>query len=368
MSDPYPAPVDLDLRLVQCFTVVAEHQHFGRAAEALHTTQPSLSRQIRRLEQQVGARLLDRTTHGTRLSEAGETRLPGQGPARAPWHRTRLHRGGCRPRGPAARRRRGDGPHPGRGPAQQHHHRLHQGAAHHAGRARPARPQPRRRGPHPPARLERLARRIAGTPRRRGGDTPATGHRPAARHRPVRRAAGAGRAAGPPAGRQGVGHPRRHRRRADPARTPVRPAAQRLLAARPPARRAAHARRPPGRSPRGQARTHRRWTGAVDYASLTTVPAPPLATRTGDYRLVTAFRHRPPPQHRPAARDRTEPGRPRHPHRRPQPPGHRIPQACRNAAHRRTGHGGGQRTSSRTFPRARRWSSSSSACDAWSSG
>lgn len=76
MSDPFPTPVDLDLRLVQCFTVVAEHQHFGRAAEALHTTQPSLSRQIRRLEQQVGARLLDRTTHGTRLSEAGEAFLP----------------------------------------------------------------------------------------------------------------------------------------------------------------------------------------------------------------------------------------------------------------------------------------------------
>ncbi len=76
MSDPFPAPVDLDLRLVQCFTVVAEHQHFGRAAEALHTTQPSLSRQIRRLEQQVGVCLLDRTTHGTRLSEAGEVFLP----------------------------------------------------------------------------------------------------------------------------------------------------------------------------------------------------------------------------------------------------------------------------------------------------
>ncbi|MET7320166.1 LysR family transcriptional regulator [Streptomyces sp. NPDC005549] len=68
--------MDLDLRLVQCFTVLAEHQHFGRAAEALHTTQPSLSRQIRRLEQQVGVRLLDRTTRGTRLSEAGEVFLP----------------------------------------------------------------------------------------------------------------------------------------------------------------------------------------------------------------------------------------------------------------------------------------------------
>jgi DNA-binding transcriptional LysR family regulator len=68
--------VDLDLRLVACFVAVVEHGHFGRAAEALHTTQPSLSRQIRRLEQQAGARLLDRTPHGNRLTPAGEVFLP----------------------------------------------------------------------------------------------------------------------------------------------------------------------------------------------------------------------------------------------------------------------------------------------------
>ena len=70
------ADADLDLRLVRCFTVLAEHRHFGRAAAALHLTQSSLSRQIDRLEQQVGARLLDRTPRGTRLTEAGETFLP----------------------------------------------------------------------------------------------------------------------------------------------------------------------------------------------------------------------------------------------------------------------------------------------------
>jgi len=67
---------DLDLRLVRYFTAVAEHRHFGRAAAALHTTQPSLSRQIRRLEGQLGARLLDRTPQGTRLTDAGEVFLP----------------------------------------------------------------------------------------------------------------------------------------------------------------------------------------------------------------------------------------------------------------------------------------------------
>jgi DNA-binding transcriptional LysR family regulator len=68
--------VDLDLRLVRYFVVVADHRHFGRAATALRVAQPSLSRQIRRLEQQLGARLLDRTPQGSRLTEAGEVFLP----------------------------------------------------------------------------------------------------------------------------------------------------------------------------------------------------------------------------------------------------------------------------------------------------
>jgi DNA-binding transcriptional LysR family regulator len=76
MSDAPLPPIDLDLRLVRYFTVVADHRHFGRAAAALHLAQPSLSRQIRRLEQQLGARLLDRTPQGSRLTEAGEVFLP----------------------------------------------------------------------------------------------------------------------------------------------------------------------------------------------------------------------------------------------------------------------------------------------------
>jgi len=70
------AIADLELRLVRYFTVVAEHRHFGRAAAELRVAQPSLSRQIRHLEQQLGARLLDRTPQGTRLTEAGEVFLP----------------------------------------------------------------------------------------------------------------------------------------------------------------------------------------------------------------------------------------------------------------------------------------------------
>jgi DNA-binding transcriptional LysR family regulator len=76
MPESAPPPADLDLRLVRYFTAVADHRHFGRAAAALLVAQPSLSRQIRRLEQQLGARLLDRTPQGTRLTEAGQAFLP----------------------------------------------------------------------------------------------------------------------------------------------------------------------------------------------------------------------------------------------------------------------------------------------------
>jgi DNA-binding transcriptional LysR family regulator len=76
MTDAAPSLGDLDLRLVRYFTVVAEHQNFGRAAAALHLAQPSLSRQVQRLEDQLGVRLLDRTPQGSRLTEAGRVFLP----------------------------------------------------------------------------------------------------------------------------------------------------------------------------------------------------------------------------------------------------------------------------------------------------
>ena len=75
-DDAAELPADLDLRLVRYFTVVAAHRHFGRAAAELLVAQPSLSRQVRRLEQQLGARLLDRTPQGTQLTAAGQVFLP----------------------------------------------------------------------------------------------------------------------------------------------------------------------------------------------------------------------------------------------------------------------------------------------------
>ncbi|GAB7036231.1 MULTISPECIES: LysR family transcriptional regulator [Catenuloplanes] len=67
---------DLDLRLVRYFTVVAAHLNYARAAEELRVAQPSLSRQIQRLEAALGVRLLERTRQGSRLTAAGAAFLP----------------------------------------------------------------------------------------------------------------------------------------------------------------------------------------------------------------------------------------------------------------------------------------------------
>ncbi len=66
---------DIDLRLVRYFTVLAEYGNFGRAAAVLHVAQPSLSRQIRRLEDLLGAHLINRTPQGSSLTEAGQAFL-----------------------------------------------------------------------------------------------------------------------------------------------------------------------------------------------------------------------------------------------------------------------------------------------------
>src|SRR3954466_15576361 len=72
--------MDLDLRKVRYFVAVADRLHFGRAADELHIAQPALSRQIRALENDLGASLFTRDSHGVALTDAGRQLLDDAGP------------------------------------------------------------------------------------------------------------------------------------------------------------------------------------------------------------------------------------------------------------------------------------------------
>jgi DNA-binding transcriptional LysR family regulator len=61
----------VELRHLRYFEAVARHRHFTRAADELHVAQSALSHQVRRLEQELGVELLDRTTRSVEPTQAG---------------------------------------------------------------------------------------------------------------------------------------------------------------------------------------------------------------------------------------------------------------------------------------------------------
>lgn len=68
--------MDMNLEQLASFVEVARLGNFTRAAEHLHLAQPSLSRQITSLEQDLGAQLVHRARSGSSLTIAGESLLP----------------------------------------------------------------------------------------------------------------------------------------------------------------------------------------------------------------------------------------------------------------------------------------------------
>ena len=61
----------MNLQALRYLTALAEHRHFGRAAEKCFVTQPTLSMQIRKLEDELGLQLLERNNKSVRLTDIG---------------------------------------------------------------------------------------------------------------------------------------------------------------------------------------------------------------------------------------------------------------------------------------------------------
>ena len=62
----------MDIRVLRYFLTVAREESFSRAADALYLSQPTMSRQIREMEEELGVQLLVRTNRNVRLTQEGQ--------------------------------------------------------------------------------------------------------------------------------------------------------------------------------------------------------------------------------------------------------------------------------------------------------
>ena len=79
----------MNLRTLEQFLILAEHLHFGRAAEAASLSASALSRNVRQLEEALGARLFERDNRTVALTSAGERLRPWARETAAGWRALR---------------------------------------------------------------------------------------------------------------------------------------------------------------------------------------------------------------------------------------------------------------------------------------
>ena len=63
--------IDMEIRVLRYFLTVAREQNMTRAAEHLHVTQPTLSKQLKQLEEEIGKKLFIRSNYSIRLTDEG---------------------------------------------------------------------------------------------------------------------------------------------------------------------------------------------------------------------------------------------------------------------------------------------------------
>ena len=61
----------MELRVLQYFLAIAREENISRAAESLHLSQPTLSRQLKDMEEELGKQLVIRGSHSVTLTEEG---------------------------------------------------------------------------------------------------------------------------------------------------------------------------------------------------------------------------------------------------------------------------------------------------------
>ena len=61
----------MDIRVLSYFLMAAREENITRAAQLLHVTQPTLSRQLMQLEEELGVKLFQRSNHSVYLTDEG---------------------------------------------------------------------------------------------------------------------------------------------------------------------------------------------------------------------------------------------------------------------------------------------------------
>ncbi len=66
----------MEIQQLRYVVALSQEKHFGRAAQKLHVTQPTLSQQVKKLEDEISVVLFERSSHGVALTAAGQKFLP----------------------------------------------------------------------------------------------------------------------------------------------------------------------------------------------------------------------------------------------------------------------------------------------------